>query len=161
MKKIIVSLLLCMPLFIIGCSNGSQGKDALHTYGHQDLALKLEKEPFQSKLPTKMPFKVVDTGFEPSPIEPERERVQSFDFYGDDKEHISLMVVNGGSVSSKAEFEQVESGDFTGEYAVNDSEEKLLKWKDGKKHYRITFYAFTTDTEVTKEDLINTAKSFK
>ena len=158
MKKLIV-VLLTIPLFLIGCSGGTQS--TLADFDHTQLKKQIEDQGFQPKLPAKMPFEGAKAEFSPPPNQQE---VLIFDFFSHGEEnnnHLGLMIVNGKKGSSNMEFEDVSIGDLKGKYAVNNAEAQTLRWKDGEIEYSLTYYGKQSDKEVSKEELIETAKSFE
>ncbi|MBM7602428.1 DUF4367 domain-containing protein [Metabacillus litoralis] len=161
MKKI-GFMLLPILLLVIGCSGGT----SLTEFDNTKLKEELNDQAFQPKLPTKLPFEVEEAAFTTPPQEQQPSNILSFDFFGSGDEngkgnHLSLMAVNGGKVESNIEYEDVKIGDLNGSYEVNDEEEMILNWSENDIHYRLTFYVQQSDNELTKEELIETAKSFE
>lgn len=161
MKKIVFMFLLLL-LLLIGCSGGT----SLTEFDHTKLKEEINDQAFQPKLPTKLPFEIEEAVFTPPPKEQQPSNILSFDFFGSGDEdgkgnHLSLIAVNGGKVESNKEYEDVKIGDLKGSYAVKDEEEMILNWSENDIHYRLTFYVQQSENEVTKEELIETAKAFE
>lgn len=161
MKKILV-MLLPILLLVLGCSAGT----SLTEFDNTKLKEEINDQAFQPELPTKLPFEIEEAVFTIPPQEQQPSNILSFDFFGSEDEngkgnHLSLMAVNGGKVESNIEYEDVKIGDLKGNYAVNDEEEMILNWSENDIHYRLTFYVQQSENEVTKDDLIETAKSFE
>ncbi|WP_064092927.1 hypothetical protein [Rossellomorea aquimaris] len=158
MKKIII-LLLTIPLLLLGCSSGTQS--TLVDFDHAQLKKQIEVQGFQPKLPAKMPFEGAKAEFSPPP---NQQDVLIFDFFShgeENKNHLGFMIVNGKNSSSDMEFEDVSIGDIKGKYAVNNGDAQILRWKDGDIEYSLTYYGKQSDKEVSKGELIETAKSFE
>lgn len=160
MKKLFV---LFSILFLAAC--GSSGaSNNLEDFDNSRLKEELKEVAFQPQLPTNTPFKVTETQVNHPP---NQDTVLMIDFmsYGDDdkiKNTMSLMAVNGENIDDAImEFEEVEIGDITGLYAVNDAEAMILKWEEAGISYTLTFYGKQSEKEITKEDLIDTAASFE
>ena len=151
-------LLLAIPLMLLGCSSGSDV--TLHSFDNSVLKEQTKEQSFQPELPTKVPFKVTDAQFSPPP---KQDTVLTFDFYsqGESNNHLSLMVVKGKIASTEREFEEVEIGDEKGGYAVNGAGAQILKWSKGDVDYALTYFAKQSDDQISKEQLIETAKSFE
>jgi hypothetical protein len=164
--KKILFLLVTIPLLLMGCSSsGTSGNTKLNDFDNTQLKAKLEDAAFQPQLPTKMPIEIKQADFTPPPKE---HMPLSIHFYGSGNgngDHLELMVFNNqngeGVHNSGVNFEEVKIGDIKGKYGVNDSEAMMLNWTEDDNYYALTYYGQQSDTEITKEDLIETAKSFK
>ncbi|WP_335872838.1 DUF4367 domain-containing protein [Bacillus sp. 2205SS5-2] len=117
----------------------------------------IENEPFQAKLPTFLPFEQEMATFTPAPTENQRESFQSFQFYGVNGEFIDMKAFKGGWVRGEVKTEEIKIGDFTGYYLVNEQGAKIIFWEVGNVDYDLA----TKDDEISKDDLIRVAKSFK
>jgi predicted CopG family antitoxin len=71
------------------------------------------------------------------------------------------MVVKDKVGHSDMKFEKVEIGDLKGQYSVNDVKTKILRWKENDLEYSLIYYGHQSDKELSKEDLIETAKAFE
>ncbi|WP_409253319.1 DUF4367 domain-containing protein [Bacillus sp. SCS-153A] len=157
MKKILFLLLLNV-LLLAACGSVNS---SLKNFDNTELKKEMEELAFQPKLPTKTPFEVTETDFRHPPSSDDIIMVDFMSF-GDSNNHMSLMVVNGKNVeSSNMDFEDVEVGDTTGKYAVNDADAMILKWTEDGISYDLTFFGKQSEKEVTKEELIETAESFE
>jgi hypothetical protein len=150
-------------MFLAACGN-SGASNGLEDFDNSSLKEELKEEAFEPQLPTNTPFKVTDTEVTHPP---NQDSVLMIDFtsYGDDdkiKNTMSLMAVNGKNIDDAImEFEDVEIGAITGQYAVNDAEAMILKWEEGGISYNLAFYGKQSEQDVTKEELIKTAESFE
>ncbi|WP_226666268.1 DUF4367 domain-containing protein [Metabacillus litoralis] len=161
MKKIFI-ILLPILLLVMGCSGGKN----LIDFDHTKLKEEIKEQSFQPKLPSNLPFDVEEAIFTPPPKEQQPSSILTFDFFGPEnesgnKDHLSLMTVKGGKVESDLEYEDVKIGDLKGKYALNDGKEMILNWIEDDVYYVLTFYVQQSDTKISKEDLIKTAKSFE
>ncbi|MFD1020981.1 DUF4367 domain-containing protein [Thalassobacillus hwangdonensis] len=157
MKKLIFMVISISVIF-----TGCVGDDvALHKFDNENLLNQLENESFQPKLPTKLPFKASHAQFTRPP---NQTNLISIDIFSDDEksDHLSMMVVKGDMESvSQSGFEQVEIGNIQGYYVKNQAGAMLLYWTDNSIDYQMTYFSPQSESEVTKEELIETAESFK
>ncbi|MFD3449460.1 hypothetical protein ACFDTO_33315 [Microbacteriaceae bacterium 4G12] len=148
-------LFLVVSLLFFGCSeqNGN-----MHTFDKAKLSAKLKGAAFQSKLPSKLPFKVksAEAGQLTS-----RDRVINIFFVGEDGEQMGLQIIKGEvEYASDVQFEKVAIGNKKGGYTVNDAGAMILQWDDKGIHYDLTYFSKQSGKELSKTDLIETAKSF-
>ncbi|WP_430789828.1 hypothetical protein VBD025_04865 [Virgibacillus flavescens] len=174
MKKVIPILILSLLFLTVGCSpvNSSENdNDKLENNKNNkhlvDAEWKKEiKEldlKFNPKLPTTMPIPIKKAEFSPLPHRPID--VIVVDFYEESGAHISVMITNGGRGRSSIDYEHVKIGNLDGKYFESDSDSEMVKkelrWKENDLHYTLTFYQVRSSVDITKKDLITTAKSFK
>ncbi|TGB03629.1 DUF4367 domain-containing protein [Halobacillus salinus] len=157
MKKLILMIPLLM--IIVGCSSAS----GLHKFNNDELSNKTEGLAFNPQLPTELPFEVEQAEFSHPPKVQQPYKTLTFDFYGEDKEHLTVLAVNGGKVSSTSqeEYQEVLVSDKSGKYFVDGSGNKTLRWEEGGIHYILEYFAEQSDTKVAKDELIEVAESFK
>ncbi|PGY12642.1 DUF4367 domain-containing protein [Bacillus sp. AFS031507] len=158
MTKKFLFLLAFVPLLLMGCTASGSN---LYEFDHSKLKEQVKDQEFQPELPSKLPLENMKASF--SPI-PDQADVQTFDFFTNgkgNKNHLELLVVNKKASSSNLKFEEVEIGDLNGQYAVNDEKAQILRWKENNLEYTLTYYGQQSDKELSKEDLIETAKSFE
>ncbi|EDL66608.1 DUF4367 domain-containing protein [Bacillus sp. SG-1] len=160
MKKLFVLVV----VFLLAACGGIGGSSNLETFDNSKLKEELKEGAFQPRLPTNTPFKVTDTQVIHPPNQDTRLMID-FMSYGDNekiKNTMGLVAVNGKNVeSSMLEFEEVEIGEITGQYAVNGAEAMILKWSEDGISYSLTYYGKQSEKEVKKEELIDTAESFE
>ncbi|MFZ0370735.1 MAG: membrane lipoprotein lipid attachment site-containing protein, partial [Halobacillus sp.] len=99
MKKIL--FIITLPVILVGCSSTS----GLQKFDNDELNKKTEDLSFHPQLPTELPFKIEQAEFSHPPKVQQPYKTLTFDFYGDKKEHLSLLTVNGGDVSSTSQEE--------------------------------------------------------
>ncbi len=157
-------ILIAIPFLLLGCSNLSKNSQ-LSEFDNSDLKTKLEDQAFQPKLPSKLPFEVEQAEFTPPPKDYMPVTIHFLSSRNGNGDHLELLIFNhkdGGNVQhSGVKFEDVKIGDIKAKYAVNDSEAMMLNWTEDDIFYGLTYYGKQSDTEITKEDLIETAKSFE
>ncbi|WP_456270970.1 DUF4367 domain-containing protein [Bacillus sp. AK031] len=157
MKKVLFMLTITI-LILFGCSSSNS---TLHNFDTSQLEKEMDTLSFQPKLPTKIPFEETNAQFSQPPSS---ENIITIDFMstGESTNHLGLMIVNGKSVeSSDLEFEEVTIGNNKGKYAVNNAGAMIVKWTDNNISYDLGYYGQQSDKEITKEELIETAESFK
>jgi ABC-type glycerol-3-phosphate transport system substrate-binding protein len=156
-KKLLV-LLAFVLLMCAGCNaNGSN----LYKFDPSTLKGQVKDHEIQPKLPTKLPLENVEASLS-SP--PDQGDVLTFYFFttGEGKNnHLELLVVKNKASHSNIKFEEVEIGDLKGHYAVNEDKAQILRWKEKDLEYSLIYYGQQSDKELSKEDLIETAKAFK
>ncbi|MGR9049620.1 hypothetical protein ACQ4XT_13425 [Halobacillus faecis] len=157
MKKLL--LIITLALILGGCSS----TNGLYKFNNDELSKKTIDMAFNPQLPTELPFEVEQTEFSHPPKVQQPYKTLTFDFYGESKEHLSLLTINGGEVSSTSqeEYQDVQVGDKSGKYFVDSSENKTLRWEEGKIHYVLKYFAEQSETKVEKNDLIEAAESFQ
>ncbi|GEN52622.1 hypothetical protein [Halobacillus faecis] len=157
MKKLL--FIIALPMVLFGCNS----QDGLQGFDSKELNQKLGDVSFQPKLPTELPFEVKQADFSQPPEVQQSVNTLNFDFYGEGKEHLSLLTVNGGEVSSTSEeeYQDVEIGSVSGAYFAHDSGDQTLRWKEEDIHYVLKFMGDQSETDVSKEDLIKTAEAFE
>ncbi|WP_201714633.1 DUF4367 domain-containing protein [Rossellomorea arthrocnemi] len=155
MKRIIF-LLLALPLFLMGCNQGSSN---LEEYNQSELKEKVSKQNLQPKLPTKLPFELVESSFDAGPSGKESKKI-IIDFYGEKNEHLGFVASSKVNLSSDLEQENVDIGEVKGKYAENENGVKYLMWKDGEINYTLQYFSQASETKIEKQELIDTAKSF-
>ncbi|MEW4306006.1 DUF4367 domain-containing protein [Rossellomorea marisflavi] len=153
MKKALI--LIMGLLFLTACGNSASS--SLEEYDNSDLKNDIQNEPFQSELPTKLPFEVDSATFTPAPGE-QSKTMQTFQFEGVDGQFMDLKT-NSGEVnfSGTDNDESVEIGDNEGTFGETKNGSLSLHWKDGD----LTYQLMAKGDKVTKEELIETAKSFE
>ncbi|KGP72912.1 DUF4367 domain-containing protein [Pontibacillus yanchengensis] len=156
MRRLLVYYL-TLSLILIGCSNEETN---LTSFNNSELKSKLEEQSFHPKVPTKLPFKVSDTSFDAGPPD-QKSNTYIIDFYGTENEHLGLTVSRGVAVSTNLETTGVEIGDEKGKFAENKNGVKYLSWEDEGIRYQLQYFSKTSDTEVNKGELIETAKLFQ
>ncbi|MBN9653391.1 hypothetical protein J0K78_03855 [Halobacillus sp. GSS1] len=157
MKKLL--LMITLPLILVACSSTS----GLHKFNNDELSKKTEDLAFNPQLPTELPFELERAEFSHPPKVQQPYKTLTFDFYGETKEHLSLLTINGGEVSSTSqeEYQDVQVEDKYGKYFVDSSGNKTLRWAEGKIHYVLKYFAEQSETKVEKNDLIEAAESFQ
>ncbi|WP_273131106.1 hypothetical protein [Bacillus weihaiensis] len=153
-----LTLLVISIILLVGCNQAVN----IVAYDSVQLEKDLEKQAFQHKLPTSLPFKVEDTDITSLPNEQNKQI--TIDFYGlgtnELGDHLSLSVVNGGEVGKLEGGRKVDLENNEGTYKSEQGEE-ILSWSEDNLHYRLTYYKEQSDTNVTKEELIEVANSFE
>ncbi|MEI5908041.1 DUF4367 domain-containing protein [Bacillus spongiae] len=152
MKKLLF-LLVTMMVLLIGCSNGSD----LQEYEHSSLKDDLKGEPFQAKLPTKLPFEVELATFTPAPTEEQKESIQTFQFDGINGELLDMKAFKNEVDYGEIDKEEVTIGGETGYYFENENDAKILIWINEGMNYELA----TMEKSITKNDLVEVAKSIK
>ncbi|APH05438.1 hypothetical protein [Bacillus weihaiensis] len=153
-----LALLVISIIILVGCNQAVN----IVAYDSVQLEKDLKKQAFQHKLPTSLPFKVEDT--EITSLPNEQDKQITIDFYGlgtnELGDHLSLSVVNGGEVGKLEGGRKVDLENNEGTYKSEQGEE-ILSWSEDNLHYRLTYYKEQSDTNVTKEELIEVANSFE
>ncbi|MCA1054817.1 DUF4367 domain-containing protein [Rossellomorea aquimaris] len=157
MMKRILFLLLSLPLFLMGCNQGSSN---LEEYNQSELKEKISEQLLQPKLPAKLPFELAESSFDAGPSGNESTKI-IIDFYGEKNEHLGLVASSKVSLSSDLEKESVDIGEIKGKYAENENGVKYLMWKEGKINYTLQYFSQASETKIEKQELIDTAKSFE
>ncbi|MEI5908734.1 DUF4367 domain-containing protein [Bacillus spongiae] len=158
MKKIIF-LLIAVPFFLIGC--GSDNDVNLVTYDNGELEKELKEEGIQPKLPTKFPIVIVEHELSiPPPPTPKGQ----FPVYytGENGEYFELMIwdrpVTWEEIST---YEKVDINGNESFYMSDEAYTSTLHWEDGDYYYILQYHHQSSETKITKGDLINIAESFK
>ncbi|XQY93314.1 hypothetical protein ACNRWW_07940 [Metabacillus sp. HB246100] len=153
-----LTLLVISIILLVGCNQAVN----IVAYDSVQLEKDLEKQAFQHKLPTSLPFKVEDTDITSLPNEQNKQITIDFYGLGTNKlgDHLSLSVVNGGEVGKLEGGRKVDLENNEGTYKSEQVEE-ILSWSEDNLHYRLTYYKEQSDTNVTKEELIEVANSFE
>ncbi|MEI5909642.1 DUF4367 domain-containing protein [Bacillus spongiae] len=161
MKKTFVFLTV---LFLTACANFG-AFSSLEDFDNSSLKEELKGMAFQPKLPTITPFKVTDTQVI---YDENQDNLMVIDFMSLDESdnrvnnRMSLEAFNGGNIEERnMRREEVEIGEITGRYKVNDAEAMILEWDKDGIYYSLIFYGKQSEKEVTKEELIKTAESFE
>ncbi len=149
-------------LVLAGCSTSG------NLYDYDDTKLKegLEERAFQPRVPTKLPFDDGQADLNP-PIElgeGQDDTVIMIDFTSSGEGNRNLMgleIVKDIDVHSDMEYETVDIGELKGQFAETEAGNMVLNWKEDNMNYTLSYYKEQSDTEITKEDLIETAKSFE
>ncbi|UOR10993.1 DUF4367 domain-containing protein [Halobacillus amylolyticus] len=161
MRVLLLSII--AAFFILsGCTNGNASGQI--SYDGENLRTQLEEKSYQPMLPTEFPFEVEDASFSPTPTMDE-EKVFNFNFIGENNS-VELMTFNGESINLDMETEEVKVGAIDGDYAeseVNDKKTKVkrLVWKDEGVVYNLSTASTSKEAEISKEELIQIAESFK
>jgi hypothetical protein len=158
MRKFFV-ILITLSLLLLGCN--STNSTALTEFDNSQLKEKIKDAKFQPKLPTKLPFEVSNAEFNPPPNSGD---TLIFDFTSegeDNNNHLGLKIVKGKIISTDNKGEKVEIGDNDGRYAENDADTQTLTWQEEEISYSLTYFGNQSDKEISKEELIKTAESFK
>ncbi|GAA0610293.1 hypothetical protein GCM10009001_29500 [Virgibacillus siamensis] len=156
MKKILL-LSITVGLLLVGCSKQTSESGNLASFDSTDIKSQIEKEDFNPELLTVIPFKVEDTGVAKDPFNKEHITI---DFFGEGN-HLSLAVFKGDFQIQDNEYEEIKIGDIKGKYKTNKANTKILHWKENGISYSLSYLAQQSKEEVTKEELIAVAESFK
>ncbi|MBO8155090.1 MAG: hypothetical protein H0Z32_01405 [Bacillaceae bacterium] len=132
----------------------------MYDYHHSEAANQMESFPFKAKLPTKIPFedmKLMNVNIE------EDKQQAVITLFNAKKNMIDIKIS-----PHKSEYEQeltkrsVRIGkDITGIFIPEYSGKRILTWKDGQLYYEISYYYKLTKWEVSKQQLVKMAASFK
>ncbi|MGP4081110.1 DUF4367 domain-containing protein [Pseudalkalibacillus sp. R45] len=161
MKKWL-SMVSMLVLILAGCNSSG----SLYDYDNTKLKEELEERDFQPRVPTKLPFDEGQADLNPSIElgEGQDDTVIMIDFTSSgeaDRNLLGLEIVKDVEVDSDMEYETVDIGELKGQFADNEAGNMVLNWKEGNINYTLSYYKEQSDTEITKEHLIETAKSFE
>jgi Domain of unknown function (DUF4367) len=156
-KKVIIFtfLLGAITVILVGWSV-SRGK--MYDYNYLEVAEKMKSTPFNASLPTKVPFEemlLYDFGSNKQDVK--------FTLFNADKEFLEIKITK-----DKIEYpegikkENIKIGsDLKGKYIPEHSGSRVILWEDEELSYEIAFLYKLTPSEVSKEQLIKMAESFK
>ena len=155
--KRISSLIIIVFLLLIGCSKDNSN---LYSFDKSKLSSQLKDASFQPKLPTKLPFKVKSTSV--NILETQR-NVMSIFIAGKNKEQMDLQIIKGKvSLSDDLKRAKVKINSHKGNYVKNNAGTMILDWDDSGIHYSLAYSSkLSSGKKISKEALIDTAKSFK
>jgi hypothetical protein len=155
MTKKLLILLAFVLLLLVGCNANSS---KLYKFDNSTLKSQVKDLEFIPKLPSKLPFENVKATFS-SP--PDQGDLQTFDFFTSGKGNnnfLELLVINNKEGFSGSKFEEVKIGEIKGKYFKKT---QTLRWKDKNLEYSLMYHGEQSDKKLSKEDLIETAKSFE
>ena len=154
--KRISSLIIIVFLLLIGCSKDNSN---LYNFDKSKLSSQLKDASFQPKLPTKLPFKVKSTSI--NTIKTQKNIINIF-IVGKNKEQMGLQIIKGKVIlSDDLKREKVKIDSNKGTYVENNAGAMLLDWNDSSIHYNLTYYSKQSGKKISKETLIDSAKSFQ
>ncbi|MGM0844982.1 MAG: DUF4367 domain-containing protein [Bacillota bacterium] len=131
----------------------------MFTYEPTEEISKINKE---FKIPTKFPFEVTDSFASTPPTQNQKGNRYTIDFVSGNGQQLTLKATSNEVIySDDLDREEVTSGDFTGEYVVNEQNVQILTWDDDNIHYSLGYMSENQESSITKEDLIQVAKSAK
>ncbi|UOY92411.1 DUF4367 domain-containing protein [Ectobacillus sp. JY-23] len=155
MKKVLVAFLLASSL-IVACSKGNND---LQNFDKTKLVSEVKKAEFQPKLPTQMPFQVKSTDVSSLGTQ---KNVMTIMFVGEGGEQMGLQIVKGNvEYADDLKRETIKIGSKEGYYVKNDAGAQMLNWKDNGISYDLTYFSKQSKKEISKEQLIGVAESFK
>ncbi|TYS17120.1 hypothetical protein FZC78_10935 [Rossellomorea vietnamensis] len=144
-------------LGFIGENNASYNE--MFTYEPTEEISEINEE---FKIPTKFPFEVTGSFASTPPTQNQKGKRYTIDFVSSNGQQLTLKVTSNEVIyTDDLEREEVRSGDFTGEYVVNENNVQILTWDDDNNHYSLGYMSENQESSLTKEDLINVAKSAK
>ncbi|MGD6805189.1 DUF4367 domain-containing protein [Rossellomorea aquimaris] len=144
-------------LGFIGENNASDSE--MFTYEPTEEIGEINKE---FKIPTKFPFEVTDSFASTPPTQNQKGNRYTIDFVSSNGQQLTLKVTSNEVIYTDGlEREEVTSGDFTGQYVVNEQNVQILSWEDNNIHYSLGYMSENQESSLPKEDLIEVAKSAK
>ncbi|KGX85915.1 hypothetical protein [Pontibacillus marinus] len=152
MMRKTLSTLLFIPL-LISCSNQSSEVQA---YKVTKVLNKIEDETFNSALPTQLPFKLDLIQVKPTP---KGQPGHFIEYVGKQGQMIELFVTTSEVNFSKENFSEVSISDLKGWYTEKGPQ--ILAWEQNTTHYKLSYYSFKSDKDVTKQQMIQVAESLE
>ncbi|WP_064093370.1 DUF4367 domain-containing protein [Rossellomorea aquimaris] len=156
-KRVIIFTLLlgAITVLLVGWSV-SRGK--MYDYNYSEVAEKMESTPFNARFPTKVPFeemRLYDFGSKNQEVE--------FTLFNVDKEFLTIKITKDEiEYPEGIKKENIKIGsDLKGKYIPEHYGSRIIFWEDEELSYEITFRYKFTPIEVSKEQLIKMAESFK
>ncbi len=155
MKRFSV-LIIMLCLVVFGCSKNNPN---LIKFDNSKLSSQLKESTYHPKLPTQLPFEVKSAQAD---IQPNEGKVITIYIVGKDGEQMGISIVNRKvEYGDNLKREKVKFGNKKGSYTKNDAGSMTLEWVDSGIHYDLTYFSKQSKKDISKEDLIDTAKSFK
>ncbi|QHE51248.1 hypothetical protein [Pontibacillus sp. HMF3514] len=151
MKRALMTLLI-VPL-LISCSNQSSD---VQDYNVSKVLNKIEDENFNSALPTQLPFKLDLIQVKPTP---KGQPGHFIEYIGKQGQMIELFVTTSEVNFNKENFSEVSIIDQKGWYTEQGPQ--ILAWKQNNTHYKLSYYSFKSDKDVTKEQMVQVAESLE
>ncbi|KAA0563483.1 DUF4367 domain-containing protein [Bacillus sp. CH30_1T] len=156
-KKIIIFALLLGAIIVI-LVGWSVSRGKMYDYNYSEVAKKLETAPFNTNIPTKVPFEdmqLYDFGSNNQKVE--------FTLFNVDKEFLTVNILKDEiEYPKEIKKENIKIGrDVNGKYIPEHSGKRIILWQHGDLFYEIAFSYKLTPIEISKEQLIKMAESFK
>ncbi|KGP73462.1 DUF4367 domain-containing protein [Pontibacillus yanchengensis] len=153
-KKVIIFILLLGAIIVILVGWAvSRGK--MYDFNYSEIVEKMESTPFNASFPTKVPFEemfLYDFGSNNQEVE--------FTLFNVDKEFLRIKITKDEiEYPEGIKKENIKIGsDLKGKYIPGS---RVILWEDEDLLYEIAFFYKLTPSEVSKEQLIKMAESFK
>lgn len=133
-------------------------RDNMYDLDHSQAAEHMENLTVKAKIPTKAPFqnmKIVQTKIEDNKM--------TIELINSDKNCLDIIIAKHNTpFSNDVKKENVNiNNDLKGIFIPDASGKRILQWKDRGIYYQITYYPKISPKEVSKNQLINMAESFK
>ena len=130
----------------------------MYDYNYSEVAEKMESTPFDARSPTKVPFEeMILYDFASNKQEVE------YTLFNVDKEFLTIKITKDEiEYPEGIKKENIKIGsDLKGKYIPEHSGSRVILWEDEELSYELAFLYKLTPSEVSKEQLIKMAESFK
>ncbi|MFE8699923.1 hypothetical protein ACFYKX_04720 [Cytobacillus sp. FJAT-54145] len=146
-------------IFILMLVGWSTFRGKMYDIDHSEVSQVLETFSHDIKSPTKVPFKDL--------------QLWEYKKESDNQTVITLMNVNKSTLDIRVSKDKIDfnknikkehvtlNGDLEGVYFPDSSGKRILVWQDHSIYYEITYYPKLTLQEVSKQQLIRMAESFR
>ncbi|NMH68339.1 DUF4367 domain-containing protein [Bacillus sp. RO3] len=159
MKRMIIMIFaLLLGAILVILVGWSVSREKMYEYHYSEVAIKMETAPFNAKFPTKVPFndmQLYEFGSNNQKIE--------FTLFNVDKEFLTIKILKDEiEYPKEIKKENIEIGrDVNGKYIPEHSGKRIISWQEEDLFYEIAFSYKLTPIEISKEQLIKMAESFK
>lgn len=156
MVRLAIIILLTLPALLMGCNSNSV---SLHSFDDSAVRQKVKEKGYEAELPTKLPFKLKETGVRKVGSVFHIEFIREGQGKADE---LLLRVIDMeiGDYGQDQEFEKVKVNDNKGYFSEKEGG-LFLTWVKGEFQYFLTYSKSQSKTEIAKEEFIQVAESLK
>lgn len=158
-KNIVKTFAVLLAVIVVVTIGWSTLSGQMYEYKSSEVAKEVDHLPFDTKIPTKVPFKEMSVWESNS----EGEQQVVVGLSNVDKESLDIRITNNSiEYPNDLERKNVRIGkDIEGVFIPADSNKRILSWQDDGIHYEITYFSKITPMEVSKKQLVKMAESFE